>query len=480
MSMLNSSPINRQFSVYHFYLFSALVLLETLMSFSFFGYFHIQPISVTIAYLPIVISAVCLRIRYTIFLGLIFGIISAYKASSFYVMPADMIFSPLRSGMPVQSLILSIGTRMLFAFVIALACNWAKRVRCRYYLVFAVGAAAPVLHAAIVYQAMGTLFPEIGINISRLNPFSLNKICLGLFSALISVAMLRLHRSKLRQDFKEGVDRYRSTRLVNIWITFLIFIVFMIMVSFVFYFGSRMKPLLNKYDVLVSEKMFHDILHYQLQSSLATLSLCLLLIVVLLAGYRYMAYHCYLGDLDALTNVLGRRSFFEKCEKFTTKHTAISDRLCFLLIDIDYFKQINDNYGHPQGDAVLVGIAGLLEHYFSRYGLVGRIGGDEFAVMLLRPMPQEKLCEILDDFFNALQEIPLPSHMSKLRLSCSIGCLKFEHWLHMQEVMSKADRLLYMVKNSGRAGYIVGADDEHISIKKTGIVRPMIDPNLLF
>ena len=471
MSMFNSSAGNRPFSIYYFYLFAALVLLETLMSFSFLGYFHIPPISFTIAYLPVVVSAVCLRIRYTVFLGLLFGLISAYKASSYYVMPADMIFSPLRSGMPVQSLILSVGTRMLFAFIIAIAFSRAKKSRYRYYLTFILGAVAPILHSAIVYQAMGTLFPEIGIDITSLNPFSLNKICIELFFAILSVGMLWLHRSKIRLAFKEGVDRYRSTRLVNIWIAVLIFIVFMIMISFGFYFASRMKPLLNEYDISVSAKMFHDILNYQLQSALTALSLCLLLVVVLLAGYRYMAYHCYLGDLDALTNVLGRRSFFESCAKLKTRSGDNSDKRCFILIDVDYFKQVNDNYGHVQGDAVLAGIAGLLEQYFSYYGLVGRIGGDEFAVMLLRPLPPKKICAILDDFFCALKKLPLPPQMAGVTLSCSIGALQCKHSHDMQEVMSKADKLLYMVKAAGRAGYIVGSDDGQILVKKTGIVQ---------
>ena len=471
MSILDSSAADRHFSVYNFYLFSALLLLEMLLSFSISGYFHIPPISFTVAYLPIIISAVCLRIRYSVLLGMFFGIISAYKASSFYVMPADMIFSPLRSGMPVQSLILSVGTRMLFAFIIASAFRLAEKSRYRYYLIFALGAVAPVLHAALVYQTIGTLFPEIGINISRLDPLAPNKLGKDLMFAILSVSVLRVHRSKTMMFFKEGVDRYRTTRLVNIWIAGLVFMVFMIMMGFGFYFASRMKPLLNEYDIFVSENMSHDILHFLLQSSLTALSICLLLVVVLLAGYRYMAYHRYLSDLDALTNVLGRRSFFEKCAKIKAKNTDGSDKQWSLLIDVDHFKQVNDNYGHVQGDAVLAGIAGLLEQYFSHHGLVGRIGGDEFAVMLLRPLSPQKLCAILDDFFSALKKMPLPSQMAGITLSCSIGALQCDPRHDMQEVMSKADKLLYMVKDLGRAGFIVGTDDGQILVKKTGIVQ---------
>ena len=63
----------------------------------------------------------------------------------------------------------------------------------------------------------------------------------------------------------------------------------------------------------------------------------------------------------------------------------------FMMVDLDHFKQINDQYGHPQGDQALRGVAWHLREIFGAYGPVGRLGGDEFAV-LLQPPVQNRPC----------------------------------------------------------------------------------------
>ncbi len=136
-------------SVYEFYLFIALALLELLMSFSFLGYFHIAAISITIAYVPILISAICLDIPKTVVIGALFGMISAYKASAYCALPADMIFSPFRSGEALNSLILSVGTRVSFALIIALLYRFALKRRHCYLLIALVGLIAPSIHASL-------------------------------------------------------------------------------------------------------------------------------------------------------------------------------------------------------------------------------------------------------------------------------------------------------------------------------------------
>ena len=94
-------------SCLHKYCFLALAAIEFLMSFTFLGYVHIEPISVTIAYLPILIAGCFLGVGQSAAMGLFFGLASMYKASANYVMPMDKIFSPFASGAPVASLLLS-------------------------------------------------------------------------------------------------------------------------------------------------------------------------------------------------------------------------------------------------------------------------------------------------------------------------------------------------------------------------------------
>ena len=83
------------------YLFAALTALEFLMSFTFLGYIHIEPISITIAYLPILVAGCFLGVGASTAMGFFFGLSSLYKATAYYVMPLDKVFSPFLSGSPL-------------------------------------------------------------------------------------------------------------------------------------------------------------------------------------------------------------------------------------------------------------------------------------------------------------------------------------------------------------------------------------------
>lgn len=85
-------------SAFNLYIFLILFAFEILMSFTFLGYVHIYPLSVTFAYIPILIAACLLGPAESTVMGFVFGLASAYKSSAFYVLPADRLFSPFLSG----------------------------------------------------------------------------------------------------------------------------------------------------------------------------------------------------------------------------------------------------------------------------------------------------------------------------------------------------------------------------------------------
>ena len=164
-----------------------------------------------------------------------------------------------------------------------------------------------------------------------------------------------------------------------------IFVVSVIMICSVFYITQRLEFMLDQYNVAVTDTLSNDLLNVQTQFMITCLSLCLILVIFLITGYRYMAYNGYIGQLDALTNVLGRRIFFEHCAKLGHERAnddEKTDEPWFMIFDIDLFKQINDSYGHVSGDRVLHHVASLLSSTFEKHGFVGRIGGDEFAVVI--------------------------------------------------------------------------------------------------
>ena len=100
------------------YVFVLLLAIELIMSFTFLGFIHIDPISLTTAYIPIVVAGCLLGPLESTVIGLVFGLASMYKASALYVVSDDKIFSPLYSGNPIGSILLSVGSRVLFGFVI--------------------------------------------------------------------------------------------------------------------------------------------------------------------------------------------------------------------------------------------------------------------------------------------------------------------------------------------------------------------------
>ena len=120
-----------------------------------------------------------------------------------------------------------------------------------------------------------------------------------------------------------------------------------------------------------------------------------------------MKHREYMGEMDALTNVMGRRLFLNYCTKCQNDRDDIDNKSkrkgWFLFIDIDWFKQINDTLGHTVGDETLKQIAESLKNIFSSYGAVGRVGGDEFAVIINEKMTKEQLEEQLKKFLLDIQ-----------------------------------------------------------------------------
>ena len=160
-----------------------------------------------------------------------------------------------------------------------------------------------------------------------------------------------------------------------------------------------------------------------------------------------------LADHDHLTGVLNRRAF-EQLMRQHVSHVQLGKRKggggSLLVVDLDRFKHHNDVYGHAVGDAVLVGIAHALRDRLRANDVVGRIGGDEFAVLL--PLTCGRDAEkVARDLIRTVKEAagaisPDPEHP----VTASIGIAEFSTELSAEDVMLEADRGLYEAKNLGR------------------------------
>ena len=150
------------------YILGSLIAIEILVSVSYIGYIHIEPISITLAYIPILITGVLMGPAESTIVGTVFGSISLWKASAGYVMAGDRIFSPFMSGSPIKSILLSVGTRALFSFLAGLLYDLAKK-RSHHpdFWIGVISFFGKSLHSLLVYGGMALLFPEMGYGITH-------------------------------------------------------------------------------------------------------------------------------------------------------------------------------------------------------------------------------------------------------------------------------------------------------------------------
>jgi diguanylate cyclase (GGDEF)-like protein/PAS domain S-box-containing protein len=156
-----------------------------------------------------------------------------------------------------------------------------------------------------------------------------------------------------------------------------------------------------------------------------------------------------LARIDSLTGVANRRQFEEQLAAALARARRQHEGIALLAIDVDHFKNINDNHGHPIGDSVLVEVAGRLLACVRAGDLVARLGGVEFMVLLVNPEPDS--AEIIaQHVMSAIREpVELGPHM-ELPIGTSIGVAYSSSAIDGQVLMSLADRALYRAKAAGR------------------------------
>ena len=437
--------------------FCILLVVEVLMSFTFLGYFHFPPISFTIAYLPVIIAACLFGPRQAVLTGIVFGLGSLYKASASYVMPLDMVFSPFNSSEPLASLFLSVGTRALFGLFAGLAFDavrGCKRFRSWMCLLTLLSIR---LHSFLVCGAMGILFPQF--NVTYATSFKLDKydFCAALVVLFIVPCVWELYHSKKIEQLKTYIDRCSTATYVQRLLRKRVLSFFTVAVTMTLitaaYFSQRTAFMLDKHGVEISAHISGDLLHLQFMFVMAILALDFILMIVALWAYKYLIYKEYLGSLDSLTGVMGRKMFLNKCAVLQNRKALVQSKAqgWFLFFDVDAFKSVNDTYGHLVGDEVLRGFARRLDEALSPYGVVGRLGGDEFAAILYKPITQKELSALLDDLYKHLADI-LPQQ----RITSSIGVCSFTYPQEIRKLMYATDKALYKAKEQGRACYVFG------------------------
>ena len=183
-----------------------------------------------------------------------------------------------------------------------------------------------------------------------------------------------------------------------------------------------------------------------------TAALCLFLAMIVgtvLLVVRHQRELRKLAMTDPLTGLYNRRAFLMSAERDWLSAVRKESPLTLFYIDVDHFKEINDTYGHHAGDLALQAVAGALRACFRAPDLIGRMGGDEFAVMCDSAVePSPELAERIQRRLSDPHHRQLP-----FEISLSIGTFRCDPWrgdMTLAEVIGKADAQMYSAKR-GRA-----------------------------
>ena len=156
------------------------------------------------------------------------------------------------------------------------------------------------------------------------------------------------------------------------------------------------------------------------------------------------------SQTDLLTGLLNKISFEEKCKSYLEKR-VIGAKCTMFIFDMDNFKDVNDNFGHQTGDKVLKLFSEILKGYFHPDDIIGRVGGDEFMVLVQGDMPDgfaERRCR------SVIHELKTTDVDGDKGITCSIGIAEDTQGHSFEELYNKADEALYKAKEGGKARFI--------------------------
>ena len=191
-----------------------------------------------------------------------------------------------------------------------------------------------------------------------------------------------------------------------------------------------------------------------------------------------------LAALDPLTGVANRRSLIAALDRDMARAQRMREPMALMMVDIDHFKDVNDQYGHPAGDRVLCSVVNVLRQRVRAQDLVGRYGGEEFMVLLpdtgLTGAQQlaRALCKAVEESRCPADGVPGPG----IAVTVSIGVFggRLESGDSWDMLIAAADRALYQAKNNGRNRVEVATGLRRPSAQLAALAHPETRPDSLY
>lgn len=152
---------------------------------------------------------------------------------------------------------------------------------------------------------------------------------------------------------------------------------------------------------------------------------------------------------DSLTGILNRRAFFELSEKILKLTIRKKSTFSILIMDIDYFKKVNDVYGHFVGDDILNFLVSIVQKEIRESDIFARFGGEEF-ILLLPETDTDGAYQLAEKIRVSLEENPFVENRLTVPITTSIGVSELKDEKFLRELIHRADEALYRAKGHGR------------------------------
>ena len=174
--------------------------------------------------------------------------------------------------------------------------------------------------------------------------------------------------------------------------------------------------------------------------------------------------HEYYNDLikfDSLTRLYNRKTFFRGLEKEIKRSMRYSDNISFALVDLDHFKQCNDNFGHTFGDYVLIKVSDILRSCLRGSDFAGRYGGEEFMIAMLNTSKKNAF-RVVERLRNSMKNIKFEKPEFSITISSGIATFP-EDGTTIDEILKEADKALYVAKDQGRNKTVIANMESEFS-----------------
>ncbi len=166
------------------------------------------------------------------------------------------------------------------------------------------------------------------------------------------------------------------------------------------------------------------------------------------------------ATMDALTGLNNRRQFEIRLKQEVSNSRRNNFPMCCMMLDVDYFKKVNDTYGHAAGDNVLKSVSEIIKREIREYDIACRYGGEEFFIILPQTNINEashvaqRLRKVIEEAEIDLQDAGV-KNIPHIKITVSIGVCEYESKMSADEIAQKADKALYEAKKTGRNRVIV-------------------------